>query len=268
MRRRCAASAPPKTEILSLAAWLHAWDVTKVVMEATSDYWKAPFFRLEAEGFDCGLFDAKQVKALPGRPRRPGRLYMAGQGGREGHGGWLFRAARGGIPQLRTLTCYRRHLTEERSREKQRAEKLLGRLGEAVGRGLGPARGVVPGDHGGAHRRLPGAQGPGPAGPGPAWVKTTALEEALDGADTFSDHHGFVLRMMLDNIDRLSAQIDKLTAQVEELIAPFERQVARLDGITADPVAPPRTSSPRPGWTWACSPPPPTWCRGPSSAPR
>ena len=38
--------------------------------------------------------------------------------------------------------------------------------------------------------------------------------------------------MMLDNIDRLSAQIDKLTAQVEELIAPFERQVAQLDGIT------------------------------------
>ena len=63
-------------------------------------------------------------------------------------------------------------------------------------------------------------------------AKTTALEEALDGADTFSHHHGFVLRMMLDNIDRLSAQIDKLTTQVEELIAPFERQVAQLDGIT------------------------------------
>ena len=40
-----------------------------MVMEATSDYWKAPFFRLEAEGFDCELLDAKQVKALPGRPK-------------------------------------------------------------------------------------------------------------------------------------------------------------------------------------------------------
>jgi transposase len=29
------------------------------------------------------------------------------------------------IRRLRTLTRYRRHLTEERSREKQRAEKLL-----------------------------------------------------------------------------------------------------------------------------------------------
>ena len=62
-------------------------------------------------------------------------------------------------------------------------------------------------------------------------AKMGALEEALDGADTFSDHHAFVLRMMLDNIDRLSAQIDKLTAQIEELIAPFERQVAQLDAV-------------------------------------
>jgi hypothetical protein len=26
-----------------------------VVMEATGDYWKGPFYRLEAEGFECVL---------------------------------------------------------------------------------------------------------------------------------------------------------------------------------------------------------------------
>ena len=26
------------------------------------DYWKGPFYRLEAEGFECVLADAKQVK--------------------------------------------------------------------------------------------------------------------------------------------------------------------------------------------------------------
>ena len=61
-------------------------------------------------------------------------------------------------------------------------------------------------------------------------AKVAALEEALDGAGTFTDHHAFVLRMMLDNIDRLTAQVDKLTAQVEELVAPFEHQLAQLDG--------------------------------------
>ena len=28
------------------------------------------FYRLEAEGFECVLADAKQVKNLPGRPKR------------------------------------------------------------------------------------------------------------------------------------------------------------------------------------------------------
>jgi transposase len=38
-------------------------------MEATSDYWKPVFFLLEREGLDCVLYQASQVKALPGRPK-------------------------------------------------------------------------------------------------------------------------------------------------------------------------------------------------------
>lgn len=44
-----------KKEILVLAAWLHEQQVEVVVMESTSDYGRAPFFRLEAEGFSCEL---------------------------------------------------------------------------------------------------------------------------------------------------------------------------------------------------------------------
>ena len=55
-----------KREVLALADWLRSWQVPAVVMEATSDYWKGPFYRLEAEGFECVLADAKQVKNLPG----------------------------------------------------------------------------------------------------------------------------------------------------------------------------------------------------------
>ena len=51
--------------------------------------------------------------------------------------------------------------------------------------------------------------------------KMGALEEDLDRADSFSDQHAFVLRMMLDNTDGLGAQIERPTAQIEELIAPF-----------------------------------------------
>ena len=38
-------------------------------MEATGDYWKPVYFLLEREGFDCILYHASQVKALPGRPK-------------------------------------------------------------------------------------------------------------------------------------------------------------------------------------------------------
>ena len=62
--------ATTKRGVLALADWLRAWQVPAVVMEATSEYWKPVFYRLEAEGFECVLADAKQVKNLPGRPKR------------------------------------------------------------------------------------------------------------------------------------------------------------------------------------------------------
>ena len=60
--------ATTRRGVLALADWLRCWQVPAVVMEATSTYWMGPFFRLEAEGFECVLADAKQVKNLPGRP--------------------------------------------------------------------------------------------------------------------------------------------------------------------------------------------------------
>jgi len=62
--------ATTKRGVLALADWLRAWQVPAVVMEATSEYWKPVFYRLEAEGFECVLADARQVKNLPGRPKR------------------------------------------------------------------------------------------------------------------------------------------------------------------------------------------------------
>jgi transposase len=61
-------------------------------------------------------------------------------------------------------------------------------------------------------------------------VKLAELEEALRGF--FTDHHAAILRMMLDNIDRLSEQIAALDAKIEQAIAPFAHQVAQLDEVT------------------------------------
>src|ERR1017187_3422498 len=115
----------PRPELDSLADWLRSWGVTKVGMEATGDYWKPVFFLLESRGFDCDLYNAAQVKALPGRPKTDRADSI-----------WLARITERGmiaasfvppepIRRLRTRTRSRRHLPRARTAEKQRVEKLL-----------------------------------------------------------------------------------------------------------------------------------------------
>jgi transposase len=55
--------------LLSMAGRLACLGVTRVVMEATSDYWKPVFYLLEAAGLETWLVNAKDVKHLPGRPK-------------------------------------------------------------------------------------------------------------------------------------------------------------------------------------------------------
>ena len=139
--------------------------------------------------------------------------------------------------QLRDLTRYRRTLTQERTREKQRAEKLLEdaqiKLSSVISDIFGTSgRAMLAALIGGqrnphelaalAYRNMR--------------AKTSVLQEALTGH--FTDHHAFMLGMMLTRIDALTAQIDTLTTRIGEAIAPYAHQVAQLDeipgiGITA-----------------------------------
>ena len=52
--------------LLGLGDWLAELGVSRVVMEATSDYWRAPFYLLE-DRFETWLVNAHDVKHLPGR---------------------------------------------------------------------------------------------------------------------------------------------------------------------------------------------------------
>jgi hypothetical protein len=55
--------------LLVMADRLGELGVTRVVMEATSDYWRGVFYLLEAAGFEVWLVNARDVKHLPGRPK-------------------------------------------------------------------------------------------------------------------------------------------------------------------------------------------------------
>src|SRR5688572_22937352 len=110
--------------LLGLGDWLAELGVSRVVMEATSDYWRAPFYLLE-DRFETWLVNAHDVKHLPGRPKtdRLDAVWLCKVAGRQ-----MLRPSFVPPPQirqLRDLTRYRVDLLAVRTAEKQRVEKLL-----------------------------------------------------------------------------------------------------------------------------------------------
>jgi len=204
--------------------------VTRVVMEATSDYWRSPFYLLEAHGFQTWLVNAKDVKHLPGRPKTD-RLDAV----------WLCKVAERQmlrpsfvppvpIRRLRDVTRYRIALVSDRNREKNRVEKLLEDAQIKLS--------VVASDiFGMSGRDMMAALIAGERNPHALAQlarsrmrgKIPQLEEAFAGY--FTDHHRFLLAKMLTRIDALNADIDELETEIESQLAPFAPVVARLDEI-------------------------------------
>jgi transposase len=221
-----------KREVLALADWLGCWQVPALVMEATGDYWKGPFYRLEAEGFECVLADARQVKNLPGRPKRD-----------PSDSRWLAAcfergAVRGcfvATPEFRLIrehTRYRRDLTAERTREKQRAEKLLESAAIKLSSVVTDLHGVTGRDI--MDHLIAGERDPkvlARLARGRARRKIAELEAALDGAEFFTPEHAALLARMLARIDQLNAAIDELTEVIERLLAPYEEQLEQAGSM-------------------------------------
>jgi transposase len=216
--------------LLGMSDHLRCLGVTRVIMEATSDYWKPVYYLLEAHGFQTWLVNARDVKHLPGRPKTD-KLDAV----------WLCKVAERQmirpsfvpppeIRRLRDVTRYRVDLIEARTAEKQRVEKLLEDAQIKLS--------VVASDiFGVSGREMMAALIAGQTNPaalarlarGRMRSKITSLEEAFAGF--FTDHHGFLLRKMLSRIDALSADITELDTAIEEMVAPFARAVTRLDEI-------------------------------------
>jgi transposase len=220
-----------RRELLSLADWLATWGVAKAGMEATGDYWKPVFFLLESRGFDCDLYNAAQVKALPGRPKtdRADSIWLAKITER----GMIASSfvPPGPIRRLRTCTRYRRHLTQARTAEKQRVEKLLedGHL---------KLSSVISDIHGVSGRDMLNTIAAGQRDPkilaqlarGTMRGKIRRLEEALD-CSFFTAEHAAVLAMMLAAVDHYTTQIEALTTTIEALAEPYLHQIGQLDEI-------------------------------------
>jgi transposase len=221
-----------KKEVLALADWLRSWQVPAVVMEATGDYWKPVFYRLEAEGFECVLADARQVKNLPGRPKRD-----------PSDSRWLAACfERGSVtscfvatPEFRVIrlhTRYRRDLIEERTREKQRAEKLLESAAIKISSVVSDLHGTTGRDI--MDQLIAGERNPkvlAQLARTRARRKISQLEEALEGAEFFTAEHAALLKAMLQRIDRVEEETGQLTKVIERLLAPYEEQVQQAESM-------------------------------------
>src|SRR5215467_5744144 len=62
--------------LLELRDWLTGLGVSLCVMEATSVYWKPPFYLLE-DAVECWVVNARDAKNVPGRPKTD-RLMRSG----------------------------------------------------------------------------------------------------------------------------------------------------------------------------------------------
>jgi len=219
--------------IAALSDELFEMGIERVVLEATSDYWRAFFYLLEARGLTVWLVNARDVKNVPGRPKTD-KLDAI----------WLAKLNERGmlrpsfvppaeIRQLRDYTRLRADLTKERSRHKQRVEKLLEDA-------LVKISNVATDIFGVSGRQMLAALIAGERDPevlaemahGRMRPKKSALVEALTGR--FDQHHGELLSMLLRQVDTLSADIDALTERIGDLISAIPEAHAPADPETGE----------------------------------
>lgn len=213
-------------ELLVLRDWLTQRGCTHVVMESTGVYWKPVWHVLEGS-FELLLANAAEVRNLPGRKSDVKDAV------------WLTDLLAHGlirgsfipptpIQELRDLTRTRAQLVREASRHTQRLQKVLedaniklagtitnvlgvtGRaILEALIAGETDLEGLVKPRHG---RTLKASR--------------EELLEALEGR--IRDHHRYLLRLHLSQIDRLKAAISDLEGRIGEILKPFRHEAELL----------------------------------------
>jgi transposase len=215
-------------ELLTLSDWLDAAGVRQVAMESTGVYWK-PIFNLLEGHFEVILVNAHRLKQVPGRKTDVKDAE------------WIAQLLQYGllspsfipppeIRQLRDLTRQRTELIRDRAAVANRIQKVLEdaniKLASVASDVLGVSgramiRAIIDGQDDPerlaelAKRRLRG--------------KIPALKQALDGRIT--EHHRFLLRALLDQIESLEGLIARFDARIEEAMAPLAEAVGRLQAI-------------------------------------
>jgi transposase len=216
-------------EILLLADWLAAEGVTHVAMESTGVYWK-PIWNLLEGRFSLLLANAQHIKNVPGRKTDVKDCQWIAQLLQHG----LLRASF--VPprpqrELRDLTRQRAQLVGDKARVANRIQKVL----EDANIKLGSVASDVLGASGRDMLRamIGGSSDPAAMAELARYrmrKKIPQLTAALAGKVT--DHHRFMLKMLLEQVESLEQQIAAFDQRIEAVMSPLEKQAAkRLDEL-------------------------------------
>ena len=215
-------------ELIALADWLDAQGVSHVAMESTGVYWKPVFHLLEGR-FEVLLVNARHIKQVPGRKTDVKDAEWIAQLLQYG----LLQASFLPPPpvrELRDLTRQRAQLVRERAAAANRIQKVL----EDANIKLAAVATDVLGVSGRSMLAalLEGGEDPAALAElarGKLRSKLPELTLALKGLVT--DHHRFLLRTLLRQVEQLEGLIAEYAARIEVVSAPFAEAAARLETI-------------------------------------
>jgi transposase len=216
------------SELYELAGWLQNHGITHVAMESTGVYWKPVYYILE-EFFDIILVNARHIKNVPGQKTDKkdsewiAKLLLSG----------LLKSSfvpPQNIRELRVLHRHRRKLIGHRTAEKNRLQNILEdaniKLGSVVSNVFGKSgMAMIEALIGGEANADILAE----LAKGSLVKKKEQLRKALNGRVT--DHHRFMLHMILQNINRINDQIAQLEARMNGYLKEMEQEVRLLKTI-------------------------------------
>ena len=215
--------------LMALSEWLSVEGCTHIVMEATGVYWKPVWHILSDGEFELVLANAAHVKNVPGRKTDVNDAT------------WLADLLAHGLvrgsfvpdeptQEMRNLLRTRKQFVRERTSHVQRIQKTLEdaniKLDSVISDILGLSgrrmiEALIAGETDPnalaalAHRRIK--------------ASPADLEAALRGRVT--DHHRFMLRLLLQHTDAIDAAITQIDQEVDALVEPFRTAVQLLTTI-------------------------------------
>ncbi len=220
--------ATTTTALCELSTWLEEQRCTHVVMEATGVYWKPVWHMLEGS-FELVLANAQHVRNVPGRKSDVNDATWLSD--LLAHG-----LVRGSfvpptpIQEVRDLTRTRKQLAREVIQHTNRIEKVLEDTNIKIASVISDVLGK-------SGRAILDALVAGETNPerlvalcsGRLKASRKVLIEALRGRVT--DHHRFLLKLHLGQVDLLQQGMRDLEARMGEALEPFRQAIENLTTI-------------------------------------